>query len=141
MKLYCDNESTINIAYNPIQHDLTKHIEVHFIKKKLDIGLIWTLYILTNGQLTNILTKGLANKSFQEITSKLRLDNILLSNLWLVMESNIQCFTLGWRGNFLIDTQKWGFMILKTWFLNVLVVLINVSWLKHVLSPFWGLII
>ena len=40
MKLYCDNESTINIAYNPIQHDLTKHIEVHFIKEKLDIGLI-----------------------------------------------------------------------------------------------------
>ena len=35
---YCDNKVTCDIAYNPIQHDQTKHIEVNkfFIKKKLD---------------------------------------------------------------------------------------------------------
>ena len=44
MKLYCDNKSVINIAYNPMQHDRTKHIEVdqHFIKEKLDSRMIYT---------------------------------------------------------------------------------------------------
>ena len=38
VRLYCNNMSAINIAHNPVQHDLTKHIEVdrHFIKEKLD---------------------------------------------------------------------------------------------------------
>ena len=42
MKLYCDNKLVISIAHNPVQHDRTKHIEIdmHFIKEKLDRGLI-----------------------------------------------------------------------------------------------------
>ena len=42
MKLYSDNKSAINIAHNPMQHDRIKHIEIdkHFIKEKLDSGLI-----------------------------------------------------------------------------------------------------
>ena len=28
MRLYCDNKSAISIAYNLVQHDRTKHIEV-----------------------------------------------------------------------------------------------------------------
>ena len=45
MRLYCDNKSTTSIAHNPVQHDQTKHIEIdrHFIKEKLDSGLIHTL--------------------------------------------------------------------------------------------------
>ena len=44
MKLYCENKSAINIAHNLVQHDRTKHIEIdlHFIKDKLDSGLICT---------------------------------------------------------------------------------------------------
>lgn len=44
MKLYCDDKFVINIAYNPIQHDHTKYVEIdrHFIKEKLDNGLICT---------------------------------------------------------------------------------------------------
>lgn len=47
MKLYWDNKSTINIFYNSVQHDITKHIKVdrQFIKEKLDSGLICTPYI------------------------------------------------------------------------------------------------
>nr|KYP51535.1 Copia protein [Cajanus cajan] len=61
MRLYCDNKSAISIAHNPVQHDRTKHIEVdrHFIKEKLDSGLICTPYVSTQGQLADILTKGL----------------------------------------------------------------------------------
>jgi len=47
MGLVCDNKSAIIIAHNPIQHDRTKHIKIdrHFIKEKLDNGLIATEYI------------------------------------------------------------------------------------------------
>ena len=66
MKLYCDNKSAINIAHNSVQHDRTKHIEVdrHFIKEKLDNGLICTPYISSNDQLGDVLTKGLPTAMF-----------------------------------------------------------------------------
>ena len=53
MILYCDNNSAINIDHNPIQHDRTKHIEIdqHFIKEKLDSGLITISYIPSGLQL------------------------------------------------------------------------------------------
>jgi len=78
MRLYCDNKSTISIAHNPVQHDRTKHIEVdrHFIKEKLDSGLICTLYIPSCDQLADILTKGLLTVRYQGIIGKLGMDDI-----------------------------------------------------------------
>ena len=60
MRLYCDNKSAINIAHNPVLHDRTKDIEIdkHFIKEKLDSGLICTPYVSTHGQLADILYQG-----------------------------------------------------------------------------------
>lgn len=76
MKIYCDNKSAINIAHNLVQHDRTKHIEVdrHFIKE-LDNGMIHTLHISSNDQLTDVLTKELSTLSVQDITSKLEMEN------------------------------------------------------------------
>lgn len=47
IQIYCDNQSTISIAHNPIHHDRTKHVEVdrHFIKEKIDGGTISIKYI------------------------------------------------------------------------------------------------
>lgn len=38
MNLFYDNKTTIDISYNLVQHDHTKHVEVgrHFIKKNLE---------------------------------------------------------------------------------------------------------
>nr|KYP41064.1 Retrovirus-related Pol polyprotein from transposon TNT 1-94 [Cajanus cajan] len=77
MRLYCDNKSAISIAHNPVQHDRTKHIEVdrHFIKEKLDSGMICTPYVSTQNQLADILTKGLNCTHFERIISKLGMEN------------------------------------------------------------------
>ena len=83
MKLYCDNKSTISIAHNPMQHDRTKHIEMerHFIKEKLDIGLIRTPYVSTGHQLADVLTKGLCSNVFHKNISKLGME-VLYSPSW-----------------------------------------------------------
>lgn len=49
MKLHRDNKAAITIAYSPIQHDRTKHVEVdrHFIKEKLEEGVINTPFVRT----------------------------------------------------------------------------------------------
>jgi len=52
MRVWCDNKSAINIAYNPVQHDRTKHVEIDhfFIKEKLDSGIIKLRYVNSGGQ-------------------------------------------------------------------------------------------
>ena len=78
MKLYCDNKSTINIAHNPVQYDRTKHIEIdrHFIKEKLDSGLICTPYVPTGYQFADVLTKGLCSNVLHKNISKLGMEDL-----------------------------------------------------------------
>lgn len=50
MKLFCDNKVAIKIANNPMQHNITKYVEIdrHFIRERLDNGSIYISYILSN---------------------------------------------------------------------------------------------
>ena len=43
MSLFRDNKVTTNITYNPVQHDLKKHIKVnrHFVKERLHLTEIY----------------------------------------------------------------------------------------------------
>lgn len=78
MEFYCDNKATISIAHNPVHHDRTKHVEVdrHFIKEKLDEGMVNLNYIPTRQQAADILTKGLPRTSFEKLACKLGMINI-----------------------------------------------------------------
>jgi len=50
MKLYCDNQSSIKIVENLIQHDHTKHKEIdcNFIYEKFENETIEDLYVKTS---------------------------------------------------------------------------------------------
>ena len=81
MKLYCDNKTAINIAHNPIQHDRTKHIEVerHFIKEKLEEGVVCISYVPSKHHLADILTKGLNSSMFHDLVFKMGMEDIYSS--------------------------------------------------------------
>ena len=78
MKVFCDNKVDIAIAHNLVLHDRTTHVEVdkHFIKEKLENGLIVMPYIPMVEQVADILTKGLPKKQFDDLVSNLDMNDI-----------------------------------------------------------------
>jgi len=72
LTLYCDNLSVINISKNPIQHSRTKHIDIrhHFIRDLVE-EVVTLEYVNTKEQLTDIFSKALDAKQFENLRGKL----------------------------------------------------------------------
>jgi hypothetical protein len=80
--LYCDNKAAINIANNPVQYDRIKHVEIdrHFIKDKLDEGIVCMSFVGTNEQIVDVFMKGLNITYFFNIIDKMSMINIYASS-------------------------------------------------------------
>ena len=73
--LFCDNESAIKLANNPVQHSRTKHIDIrhHFLRDHEAKGDIALQHVSTNGQLADIFTKPLDESRFCDLKSELNI--------------------------------------------------------------------
>jgi hypothetical protein len=87
MKLWCDSKSMINIASNPVQNDITKHVEINrfLIKEKLESGLLERSHVVTENQVADCLTKGLNSLDLVTLCDN-GLDGYLLSILRRVLK-------------------------------------------------------
>ena len=82
LRLYCDNQATINLINNPVHHDRTKHVGIdrHFIKEKLDEGTLQVGFVKTVDQLADVLTKGVNVAVFEKLCNKMGLIDIFATS-------------------------------------------------------------
>nr|GEX06341.1 hypothetical protein [Tanacetum cinerariifolium] len=71
--MYCDSKAIIAISCNPIQHLHTKHIDVryHFIKEKVEKGIVELFFVRTEYQLSDLFTKPLPEEMFKYLVRRL----------------------------------------------------------------------
>nr|GEX94633.1 retrovirus-related Pol polyprotein from transposon TNT 1-94 [Tanacetum cinerariifolium] len=71
--MYCDSKATIAISCNPVQHSRTKHIDVryHFIKEKVENGIVELFFVRTEYQLADLFTKALSEDRFKYLVRRL----------------------------------------------------------------------
>lgn len=73
--IYCDNQSSIKLSYNPVFHEKSKHFEIdfHFTRQKVENNTLRVEFISSQEQHADILTKSLGRLKFDTCQSKLYL--------------------------------------------------------------------
>nr|GFD42235.1 ribonuclease H [Tanacetum cinerariifolium] len=71
--IYCDSKAAIAISCNLVQHSRTNHIDVryHFIKEKVEKGIVELFFVRTEYQLADLFTKALPVERFQYLVRQL----------------------------------------------------------------------
>nr|GEY90507.1 hypothetical protein [Tanacetum cinerariifolium] len=75
--MYCDSKAAIAISCNPVQHSRTKHIDVryHFIKEKVEKGIVELFFVGSEYQLADLFTKALPEERFKYLVRRLEENN------------------------------------------------------------------
>nr|GEW61945.1 integrase, catalytic region, zinc finger, CCHC-type, peptidase aspartic, catalytic [Tanacetum cinerariifolium] len=75
--------TAIAISCNPVQHSRTKHIDVryHFIKEKVEKGIVELFFVRTEYQLADLFTKALPEERFKYLVRRLGMRCLTLEEL------------------------------------------------------------
>nr|GEU58443.1 hypothetical protein [Tanacetum cinerariifolium] len=81
--MYCDSKAAIAISCNPVQYSRTKHIDVryHFIKEKVEKGIVELFFVGTEYQLADMFTKALPEERFKYLVRRLGMRCLTLEEL------------------------------------------------------------
>nr|GEU72814.1 Gag-Pol polyprotein [Tanacetum cinerariifolium] len=71
--MYCDSKAAIAISCKPVQDSCTKHIDVryHFMKEKVEKGIVELFFVGTEYQLADLFTKALSEDRFKYLVRRL----------------------------------------------------------------------
>nr|GEX07024.1 retrovirus-related Pol polyprotein from transposon TNT 1-94 [Tanacetum cinerariifolium] len=71
--MYCDSKAAISISCNLVQHSRTKHIDAryHFIKEKVEKGIVELCFFKTEYQLADLFTNALPEERFKYLVKRL----------------------------------------------------------------------
>lgn len=75
--LYIDNNSALKLTRNPEFHNRSKHIDVkhHFVREKVEEGVINTQRVQTRDNLADVLTKALPKPTHEDLMNRLNLSS------------------------------------------------------------------
>jgi hypothetical protein len=78
--LWCDNQSSIKLTKDPVQHQHNKNIELHmhFIRKLIHDQVIEVLFFPTEDQVAEIFTKSLIEAKFSKLRSMLGVQEVFI---------------------------------------------------------------
>lgn len=78
VNLYCDNKTANDIAANFVFHERTKHLKIdyHFVREKIQEGIIKTMHIRTLEQQADIFMKPLCNRQHSYLLHNLEVFDI-----------------------------------------------------------------
>lgn len=73
LPLHCDRKAAVDLSVNPVYHAQTEHIKIdcHFIKEKIESGLVQVIKIPSKENVADILTKGLSKVLHWSCATKL----------------------------------------------------------------------
>ncbi|XP_016170656.1 uncharacterized protein LOC107613254 [Arachis ipaensis] len=75
---YCDNQSDVLLAANPILHSKAKHFEIdlHFVRDHVTSKTVQVSHVPSTVQIADTLTKALPSSAFLDLRNKLNVQNL-----------------------------------------------------------------
>ncbi|GJU54910.1 retrovirus-related pol polyprotein from transposon TNT 1-94 [Tanacetum coccineum] len=86
--LYCDNRNAIALCCNNVQHSRSKHIDIrhHFIRERVEKGMVELYFVTIDYQLADIFTKALPREWFEFLLPRLGMKSMTPETLKRLQE-------------------------------------------------------
>lgn len=78
--LFCNNQIMLKLTCNLVCHNKSKAMELwlYYIWENILLRIIYSFYISTTDQITNILTKSLSKQRFIKLYKEMEIENLTL---------------------------------------------------------------